>query len=115
MARTRRSFLVGSVALAGAVMAPASRAQESGRSGPVARMSTEDWSVQVVTDDLSYPWDLNRFGNLLVTTEAGGHIVTIEDGRIRRDTVATSDPIVQDGGTAACSAWHSRRTSARAA
>ena len=47
--------------------------------------------MQVVTDDLSYPWDINRVGNLLMMTEAAGNIVTIEDGRLKRHAVKTSD------------------------
>ena len=40
-----------------------------------------DWAVQVVTDDLSYPWDIERAGDLIVMTEAAGNIVMIEGGR----------------------------------
>ena len=62
-------------------------------------MTTGDWSVEVVTDDLSYPWDIKRAGGLIVMTEAAGNIVMIEDGRLNRYAVKTSDPIVHDGGS----------------
>ena len=78
---------------------PATLAQERGTARPISAMTTADWSVQVVTDDLSYPWDLNRAGNVIVMTEAAGNIVMIENGRLRRYAVQTSDPIVHDGGS----------------
>ena len=55
--------------------------------------------VEVVTDDLSYPWDIKRTGGLIVMTEAAGNIVMIQDGRLKRYAVKTSDAIVHDGGS----------------
>jgi glucose/arabinose dehydrogenase len=78
---------------------PAALAQAPGSARPILGMTTEDWSFEIVTDELSYPWDINRAGNLIVMTEAGGHIVMIEDGRLNRYAVNTSDPIVHDGGS----------------
>ena len=53
--------------------------------GPAAQGDPEDddggWSVEVVTEDLNYPWDIDRAGDRILLTEAGGTIVTIEDGR----------------------------------
>jgi glucose/arabinose dehydrogenase len=86
-------------ALASAPIFPAALAQEPGGGRPILGTTTKDWSVQVVTDDLSYPWDLNRVGNRIVMTEAGGHIVMIENGRLARYPVETSHPIVHDGGS----------------
>jgi glucose/arabinose dehydrogenase len=62
-------------------------------------MTTEDWRVEVVTDDLSYPWSISRTGKLIIMTEAAGHIVMIEGGRFGRHAVSTSDPIVHYGGS----------------
>ncbi len=66
--------------------------------GPILGTTTGDWSVEVVTEDLNYPWDIDRAGDRILMTEAGGTIVTIEDGRLNRYPVETSDPIVHDGG-----------------
>ena len=71
----------------------------SERAGPIAETTTADWSVNVVTDDLSYPWDIRRAGNLLLITEAAGNIVAVENGRLNRYPLQTSDPIVNDGGS----------------
>ena len=91
-----RAVVVASFATALAV--PAALAQRPGHAEPIAGTTTEDWSVEVVADDLSYPWDIERAGDLLVMTEAAGRIVMIENGRSRRYAVETSDPIVHDGG-----------------
>ena len=94
----RLLIAVSLFAAANTCTAPAVRAQEAGSTRPISAMTTADWQVAVVTDDLSYPWDLNRTGNVLVMTEAGGNIVTIEGGRLSRYAVQTSDAIVHDGG-----------------
>ena len=61
--------------------------------------TTQQWLMEVVTSDLSYPWSLSRVGNLIVLTEAAGHIVMIEGRRLNRYAVETTDPITQDGGS----------------
>jgi glucose/arabinose dehydrogenase len=99
------------LALADALGIPVALAQEPG-ARPILRTTPGDWSVEVVTEDLNYPWDINQVGNRIVMTEAGGQIVMIENGRLDRYAIATSDPIVHDGG-AGSSEWHSRRTSRR--
>jgi glucose/arabinose dehydrogenase len=87
------------LALARLVTVPPAVAQQPGGAAPIAGMTSADWSVQVVTDDLSYPWDINRVGNVIVLTEAAGRIVMIDNGRLNRYAVQTSDPIVHDGGS----------------
>ena len=67
--------------------------------GPIRRMTTQHWSMEIVTDDLSYPWDLKRVGDQLIITEASGNIVMVKDRRIQRYSVTTSDRIVHDGGS----------------
>lgn len=86
------------LAFAAADVVSAALAQESGGTRPILGTKAANWSVEVVSDDLSYPWDINRAGNQIVMTEAGGHIVTIENGRLDRYAVETSDAIVHDGG-----------------
>ena len=87
------------LALVNAHAISAALSQEPGRATPILGMTTEDWSMQVVTNDLSYPWDINGVGNTVVMTEAGGNIVMIEGDRLSRYAVETSDPIVHDGGS----------------
>jgi len=87
------------LAVASVQAIPAALAQGAGGERPISATTTGDWSVQVVTDDLFYPWDINRVGNLLMMTEAAGNIVTNEDGRLKRHAVKTSDAIVHDGGS----------------
>ena len=60
--------------------------------------ATRDWSVTVVSDDLSYPWDIVRTGERLVITEAAGSIVVVEGGKLTRYGLETSDAVVHDGG-----------------
>jgi glucose/arabinose dehydrogenase len=93
------SFVVAIASLGIVFAVPAMLAEEPGGVTPIVGKRTGDWSVQVVTDDLSYPWDIKRVGNLIVMTEAGGNIVMIENGRLNRYAVQTSDPIVHDGGS----------------
>jgi glucose/arabinose dehydrogenase len=100
MAKKRCLSLAFSLlALASVQAVSAALAQGAGGERPISATTTGDWSVQVVTDDLSYPWDINGVGNLLMITEAAGNIVMIEDGRLNRHAVKTSDAIVHDGGS----------------
>jgi glucose/arabinose dehydrogenase len=96
--RVALRLFISVLALANVLAVSATLAQERGTARPISGMTTADWLVQVVTDDLSYPWDLNRAGDLIVMSEAGGNIVMIENGSLRRYAVQTSDPIVHDGG-----------------
>lgn len=57
-----------------------------------------DWSMQVVSDDLDYPWDIAHAGDRFLLTEKAGNIVVIENGRQRRQALQTSDLIVSEGG-----------------
>jgi glucose/arabinose dehydrogenase len=93
------SLTLSLLAVASVQAVSAALAQGAGGERPISATTTGDWSVEVVTDDLSYPWDIKRAGDRIVMTEAGGHIVTIEDGRLKRYAVKTSDPIVHDGGS----------------
>lgn len=64
----------------------------------LAQMTTDDWSVEIVTEDLNYPWDIAQSGDVIILTEAAGNIVMIEDSELERYTLETSDPIVNEGG-----------------
>nr|WP_245435004.1 sorbosone dehydrogenase family protein [Rhizobium anhuiense] len=59
---------------------------------------TSDWTVEVVTDGLDYPWDLARSGKTIMLTEAAGNLVSIAGSAVIRYPVITSDPIAREGG-----------------
>jgi len=60
---------------------------------------TGDWQVEVISDDLAYPWEVRDSQGVLFVTEVGGTIARIEDGDLQRGKVRTSDPVVHDGGS----------------
>jgi glucose/arabinose dehydrogenase len=97
--RRLRIALSWLLALASAHSLSVALAQDRGGAKPILGTTTRDWLMEVVADDLSYPWDLDRVGSQIVMTEAAGHIVMIDDGRLKRYKVETSDPIVHDGGS----------------
>jgi len=92
-------FAVSLASLAGVVAVSAALAHGPSGARPILDMTSGDWSVDVVTRDLNYPWDIDRAGDRILMTEAAGNIVEIENGRLSRYAVETSDPIVQDGGS----------------
>jgi len=94
----RLSFAASLSSLAGVVALSAALAQGPG-ARPILGTTTADWSVDVVAGDLNYPWDIDRVGDSILMTEAAGNIVMIENGRLSRYKVETSDPIVHDGGS----------------
>ena len=47
-------------------------AQELSSGKTVLGLATTDLSVEVVADDLNYPWDIKRAGDRILITEAGG-------------------------------------------
>lgn len=96
MRRIHVAFAI--VLLASPLAIPAACAQTSGSTGPILGSTTRDWSVEVVTEDLNYPWDIVRTGDRIILTEAAGNIVMIENGQLHRYAVQTSDPIVNEGG-----------------
>lgn len=77
---------------------PAALAQPSVDAVRIQAATTRDWSVQVVSEDIDYPWDIARAGDRLLLTEKAGNVVVIENGRQRRYALQTSDPIVSEGG-----------------
>ncbi|GAB4064074.1 sorbosone dehydrogenase family protein [Ancylobacter sonchi] len=87
-------------ALAFSVAFPVSGPHARQAPAPRSILETEphDWIADVVSDQLSYPWDINRSGDMLILTEAGGTIVMIAGGKLTRYWLETSDPVVHDGG-----------------
>ncbi|EAO5455668.1 sorbosone dehydrogenase family protein [Salmonella enterica] len=58
----------------------------------------QDWNVEVVNDQLNYPWDIEATDDQLIITEAAGNIVMLHQGQLQRYTVKTSNPIINEGG-----------------
>lgn len=77
---------------------PAVLAQEPTGATRILDTTTRDWSMQVVSDDLDYPWDIARAGDQFLLTEKAGNIVVIENGRQQRYALQTSDPIADESG-----------------
>jgi len=75
---------------------PCALAQESAGARPI--LDTAAWSMEVVIEGLNYPWEIERAGERILMTEAAGNIVVVENGRLTRHAVETSDPIVNEGG-----------------
>lgn len=92
------SFACSIASLASAFAVSAALAQQAGDAKPIPGMTSRDWTVEVVTEDLDYPWDIERSGDRIFMTEAAGTIVSIANGRLTRHAVETSDPIVREGG-----------------
>jgi glucose/arabinose dehydrogenase len=93
------SVAIACATLAGLAGMPPALAQAPAGTVPITQAGSGVWSMEVISDDLSYPWDINRIGDMIVITEAAGTIVTIDDGRLKRYPVETSDPVVHDGGS----------------
>jgi len=73
-------------------------AQSGGAGRLGAATARPQWNVEVVSQDLDYPWDIERAGERIFMTEKAGNIVMVDAGRQRRFPVHTSDPIVAEGG-----------------
>jgi glucose/arabinose dehydrogenase len=93
------SFAFSIASLVSAFVIPAASAQGLSNVRPILGTTTRDWSLEVVTEDLNYPWDIVRAGDRIIMTEAAGNIVMIENGRLRRYAVQTSEPIANEGGS----------------
>lgn len=74
------------------------RATDAAPQRSVAEMSTGDWTVSTVVEDLDYPWDIEASGDRVFVTEAAGNIVVVQNGRARRLALQTSVSITGEGG-----------------
>jgi glucose/arabinose dehydrogenase len=90
-------FLCLSALIAGSC-ATSSLAQDQNAVRSLLAMSTEDWSVDVVAEDLDYPWEIEHRAGRLFLTEAGGNVVIIDNGKLQRYPLHTSDAITREGG-----------------
>lgn len=78
---------------------PVNETEDSNVESSFIGMSTEDWEVEQLADNLHYPWDIKVIDNFIVMPEVVGTIAVLEDGQLVRYDVQTSDPIVQEGGS----------------
>ena len=86
------------LALGSAGVTSATLAQSIASGRPILGTTTRDWTIQVVSDALDYPWDIVHDGNRLILTEKAGSIVMIEGGTLRRFALETSDPLRKQSG-----------------
>lgn len=78
--------------------APMALAQDAAGAVRIQTTTPGDWSMQVVSDGLDYPWDIAHAGNRFLLTEKAGNVVVIENGRQQRYPLQTSDPVVDESG-----------------
>lgn len=64
----------------------------------VVGMSTGDWKVETVVDNLDYPWDIEVSCGRVFVTEAAGNIVVIQNDQMRRHALQTTAYIAREGG-----------------
>lgn len=88
----------GALVLATVLTSPAARAQDARPASALTAANTADWSAEVVAEGLDYPWEIQQAGGRILVTEAAGNVVSIDDGRLTRRPVVTSDPITREGG-----------------
>lgn len=88
----------GAFALAAVLTSSATWAQDVRPVSPLTSAATTDWSVEVVAEGLDYPWEIQEAGGRILVTEAAGNVVSVDEGRLTRHAVVTSDPIAREGG-----------------
>lgn len=83
-----------------APVAPPNPGTDDGYTGPsLVGLSSEDFDVEVISDELNYPWEVQLADDAFVITEVEGTIVMINEGGLERYELQTSDPVVHDGGS----------------
>ncbi len=70
----------------------------AGERHPILASDRQDWTVEVVSNDLDYPWDITRDGGTLYITEAAGSVLRVVEGDLTRMPLSTSRPIYREGG-----------------
>ncbi|WFS26340.1 MULTISPECIES: PQQ-dependent sugar dehydrogenase [Rhizobium] len=90
--------LAGALVLVTALTSFKARAQDLRPVSPVSATSSSDWIAEVAAEGLDYPWEIQEADGRIWITEAAGNVVSIENGRLARHPVRTSDPIAREGG-----------------
>ncbi|WP_082929037.1 PQQ-dependent sugar dehydrogenase [Rhizobium aegyptiacum] len=97
MTKPRPSAIALACILNGTVMS-LGWAKDASPPRSVAGMSTSDWAVETVVEELDYPWDIEASGERIFVTEAAGNVVVVQDGQMRRYPLQTSSGISREGG-----------------
>jgi glucose/arabinose dehydrogenase len=90
--------LTYSIAAALAVLSTTTALGQEVERRPLTSMSTEDWNVETVIEDLDYPWEIERSGDRIFVTEAGGNVVLFVNGTSQRYALRTTAAIAREGG-----------------
>ncbi|WP_371929598.1 sorbosone dehydrogenase family protein [Phyllobacterium sp. 21LDTY02-6] len=93
---TKHFYATLLVLLAGSCAPGSSMAQDA--STPILNHSESAWTSSVLADGLDYPWDIVRDGKRLILTEKAGSVVIIENGKVQRSALETTDPLRTEGG-----------------
>jgi glucose/arabinose dehydrogenase len=88
----------GKVIALASFLASSAAWEDADGASPISETTRSDWTAEVITKDLDYPWDIEQTGGRILMTEAAGNVVTIEDGHLTRHLVKTSDLIAREGG-----------------
>ncbi|SES33941.1 PQQ-dependent sugar dehydrogenase [Salipaludibacillus aurantiacus] len=60
-------------------------------------VTTEDWDVEVLAENLEIPWSLNIHEETVYMTDRHGRILEIENGETEQTDLQTSSPVAHEG------------------
>ncbi|WP_200892651.1 sorbosone dehydrogenase family protein [Thalassospira sp. HJ] len=98
-ARTVRRFALVAVCVLGTSATAAFANDTSLTAAQLMADQARDWQVEVISDELAYPWAIRPIEGGFVMTEGEGNIVHLVDGELRRFALQSSDPVVHEGGS----------------
>lgn len=70
---------------------------ENKKEKQMSDMSTKDWKVETLAENLEIPWSLNIHEDVIYMTDRDGHILEVEKGQVTRTEMKTSVPIEHTG------------------
>lgn len=74
---------------------PGEAAEEAGI--PILEMTTGDWSVETVAENLEVPWSFQKSDSTFYLTDRDGHILEVTNGEVDQFVLETSDPVTHEG------------------
>jgi len=95
-------FISAVCCLAGGIstIAATAKGNETGLSGLYFSGHRDaNWQVDIISDELAYPWAIRPTAHGFIVTEGEGNIVHLENAHLRRFVLQSSDPVVHDGGS----------------
>jgi len=60
-------------------------------------MTTEEWVVETLAENLDIPWSLNMHEGVIYMTDRAGHILEMNEGETEQIMLDTSTPVVHQG------------------